>query len=123
MIKCENAITAREEKTWMNLFIGTGELSLKGWEGYEYVINRSSQGSVDKLDESMKTTSCGQAEVTVKDNIMLITVARSVLGLEANNNSFYFKLADNVENSEDIMDYYVTGCSLPIGRMSFRYVG
>lgn len=123
MIKCENAITAREEKTWMNLFIGTGELSLKGWEGYEYVINRSSQGSVDRLDESMKTTSCGQAEVTVKDNIMLITVARSVLGLEANNNSFYFKLADNVENSEDIMDYYITGCSLPIGRMSFRYVG
>ena len=107
----------------MNLFIGTGELSLKGWEGYEYVINRSSQGSVDRLDESMKTTSCGQAEVTVKDNVMLITVARSVLGLEANNNSFYFKLADNVENSEDIMDYYVTGCSLPIGRMSFRYVG
>lgn len=123
MIKCENAITAREEKTWMNLFIGTGELSLKGWEGYEYVINRSSQGSVDRLDESMKTTSCGQAEVTVKDNVMLITVARSVLGLEANNNSFYFKLADNVENSEDIMDYYITGCSLPIGRMSFRYVG
>lgn len=123
MIKCENAITAREEKTWMNLFIGTGELSLKGWEGYEYVINRSSQGSVDRLDESMKTTSCGQAEVTVKDNVMLITVARRVLGLEANNNSFYFKLADNVENSEDIMDYYVTGCSLPIGRMSFRYVG
>lgn len=123
MIKCENAITAREEKTWMNLFIGTGELFLKGWEGYEYVINRSSQGSVDRLDESMKTTSCGQAEVTVKDNVMLITVARSVLGLEANNNSFYFKLADNVENSEDIMDYYVTGCSLPIGRMSFRYVG
>ena len=101
----------------------TGELSLKGWEGYEYVINRSSQGSVDKLDEGMKTISCGQAEVTVKDNVMLITVARSVLGLEANNNSFYFKLADNVENSEDIMDYYVTGCSLPIGRMSFRYVG
>ena len=123
MIKCENAVTAREEKTWMNLFIGTGELSLKGWEGYEYVINRSSQGSVDKLSEGMKTTACGQAEVTVKDNVMLITVARSVLGLEANNNSFYFKLADNVENSEDIMDYYVTGCSLPIGRMSFRYVG
>ena len=78
---------------------------------------------MDKLDESMKITACGQAEVTVKENVMLITVARSVLGLGANDNGFYFKLADNVESSEDIMDYYVTGCSLPIGRMSFRYVG
>ena len=32
-----------------------------------------------------------------------------------------FKVSDNVTNYDDIMDYYVTGDSAPIGRLSFSY--
>jgi len=34
----------------------------------------------------------------------------------------YFKVADGVQNEYDIMDYYVTGKSLPPGRLSHSYV-
>ena len=107
----------------MNLFIGTGDLEKKGWEGYEFVVNRSGEGNVDKLSEDMSCEPKGNAVVTVHGNAMFVTVPRALLGLGADDNSFYFKVADNITHAENIMYYYVSGCSVPMGRMSFRYVG
>ena len=33
----------------------------------------------------------------------------------------YFKAADSIEHQDDIMDYYVSGCSVPMGRLSYLY--
>lgn len=123
-IRCEQDITARQDdSSWMNLFLGTGDLAQKGWEGYEYVINRSSQGSIDKLNHDFSTEQCASAQVEVAGSSMTVTVPRSALGLSATDNNFYFKVADHITDADDIMDYYVSGCSVPMGRMSFRYVG
>jgi len=121
-IVCENDITEYDEG-WLNLFIGTGELAQKGWEGYEYVVNRAGKGRISALSADFSLSDAGEAQVEVDKNILLLTVPRSVLGLAENNNSFYFKVADNIEKPSDIMDYYVSGCSVPMGRFSFRYVG
>jgi hypothetical protein len=32
-------------------------------------------------------------------------------------------VADSVEHPEDIMDYYVTGRCMPMGRFSYQYLG
>ena len=122
-ILCSETITPRQDASWMNLFIGTGELEKKGWEGYEFVVNRSGEGNVDKLSEDMSCEPKGNAVVTVHGNAMFVTVPRALLGLGADDNGFYFKVADNITHAENIMDYYVSGCSVPMGRMSFRYVG
>jgi len=53
----------------------------------------------------------------------MVKVPRSALGLGENENTFYFKVADGVENYKDIMDYYVTGRSLPMGHLSYQYLG
>ena len=34
---------------------------------------------------------------------------------------FYFKVADGVADPAEIMDYYATGRSLPMGRLSYLY--
>ena len=52
---------------------------------------------------------------------MLIVVPLAALGLSANSVSFEFKVADNVTDYTDIMDYYVTGDSAPIGRLRYAY--
>lgn len=75
-IRSEKAITAYDGKSsnWMNILIGTGSVGSKGWEGYEYVVNRSPKNtgktSVEKLDASGKASSAGTAEYTVDGNVM-----------------------------------------------------
>ncbi len=124
-IKSESDIVSVDEANWMNLFIGTGSTpTVKGWESYEFVINRSRTGStatIEKLNadftgEALEAT----ATFSVQGNVMQISVPRSALGLtEAED--FYFKVADGVSDTDEIMDYYVTGRSMPMGRLSYLY--
>ena len=125
-IQCENDITAYDgSDSWMNLFIGTGTVSRKGWEGYEYVINRSGVANgvtrVLRLDENGNGTDVGAAAYTVQGNVMQIAVPRSVIGMDGGSDTLYFKVADRVSDPLDIMTYYTSGKSLPMGRLSYRY--
>lgn len=121
-ITAQNDIGERFGRNWMNLFIGTGEVALKGWEGYEFVINRSGQGSIDRLNPDFTAERAGTCTVKVDGNTMYITAERAALGLTGSF-SLYFKAADSVENPQDISDYYVSGQSVPMGRFSFWYKG
>lgn len=123
-------ITAYEagDSSWMNIFIGTGNVSQKGWESYEYVINRNiiseGTGSVEKLSPDFKGEILEKtASYRIDGNIMTVTVPREALGLAEDDNLFYFKFADNITNASDIMDYYVSGKSMPMGRLSYQYLG
>ena len=124
-IKCENDIVTAEDGNWMNLFIGLGTSpTVKGWESYEFAINRTRNGSaaaIEKLNpdytgEALEAT----ATYSVQGNVMQISIPRAALGLE-NGGDFYFKVADGVADPAEIMDYYATGRSLPMGRLSYLY--
>ena len=122
----EKAITKYDGKSnWMNVYLGTGDPSLKGWAGYEYVINRKPQSngstSIDKLDSNGNGTTIGQAQYTVKGNVLQIKIPRSLIKLSASPSKLYFKVSDNVQNPNDIMSYYTTGKSIPLGRLSYQY--
>lgn len=125
-IRTEKAITDYDGKSdnWMNILIGTGNVSKKGWEGYEYVINRSPKKdgttSVDKLNANGKGTSVGSAEYTIDGNVMQVKIPFSVLGSGAKK-GVYFKIADGVSKPTDIMDYYISGKTMPFGRVSYQY--
>lgn len=54
---------------------------------------------------------------------MYAVIPLESLGITSNNFSVYFKLADSVEHPSDIMDYYVSGQSFPMGRISLSYNG
>lgn len=54
---------------------------------------------------------------------MQISIPRSLIGMDKGGDSLYFKVADSVEHPEDIMDYYVTGRCMPMGRFSYQYLG
>lgn len=128
-LRATEEITAREDGDggWMNLFIGTGAVSMKGWESYEYVINRAvvADGicTVEKLNGDFTSEKVGEAEIAVYGTVMLLKIPRAAIGLTGENHSLYFKVADAIEQPSDIMDYYVSGKSLPLGRLSFRYLG
>ena len=52
---------------------------------------------------------------------MVVAVPLSALGLTAESCHIEFKVSDNVTKCDDIMDYYVSGDSAPIGRLSYSY--
>lgn len=126
LIQADNDITAPGDETnWCNILIGTGDPSLKGWESYEYIINRSVNGntsSIESLGENFSCTEVGQAEIRLNGNSLMVKVPRAAVGL-TNSAEFYFKVADDVEHQDDIMDYYVTGRSMPMGHLSYKYNG
>lgn len=124
-IQCEKNVSAPGAQNWLNLFIGTGTPSRKGWEGYEFVLNRSVAGGktrVESLAAGFTAKTIGQGDIQISGSVVQISVPRSLLGLSATS-QFYFKVADSVQNPSDIMDYYVTGRSTPMGRFSYQYLG
>ncbi len=126
-IKTDDVIAPRQEEDtgWMNIFIGVGELELKGWNGYEYVINRGAKDgktTVDKLVADFTGETVGEGVYYLSGNILQVKIPKTVLGIEGNAN-IYFKVADGIEHPDDITDYYVSGRSLPMGRLSYRYLG
>lgn len=128
MIKCQNNITEYTSgENWMNVFIGTGDPALKAWENYDYVIGRSPSpgsgtSSIHKLKSDFSGQLLGQAEYTVHGDSIVYKIPRNQLGLSAINKAFYFKVTDGIEKPSDIMDTYVTGKALPMGRLSYKYV-
>ena len=125
-VSCKEDITPYQSgENWMNLLIKTkNSTAQNSWEGYDYIINRSPENgkaSVDKSAGGWNWAPSGAAEMKIEGGQMMITVPLSALGLTAGNVSFEFKAADNVTDYKDIMDYYVTGDSAPIGRLNYSY--
>lgn len=115
-----------ESANSMNLFIGTGTPEKKGWEGYEYVLNREINGgktAIGRLHEDFSTDNAGSADISINGKIMQICIPRALIGMDKGSDNLYFKVADSVEHPEDIMDYYVTGRCMPMGRFSYQYLG
>lgn len=125
-IETAEAITAYESgENWMNVLLSTKKADANNsWEGYDYVLNRcpeSGKTSVERSVGGWNWEKVGEATMTVDGNKMTISVPLSMLGLSASEFSFGFKVADNVTNYKDIMDYYVSGDSAPIGRLRYSY--
>ncbi len=52
---------------------------------------------------------------------MQIAVPFEAVGITAEDFWIDFKAADSVEQEADIMDYYVSGCAVPLGRLTYSY--
>ncbi|MCQ2430484.1 MAG: hypothetical protein MJ192_09150 [Clostridia bacterium] len=124
MIRSETDIETADGADWMNLFIGCGRPEMgKGWEGYEFAVNRTradGYADVETLNADFSGTVIGKAVYSVQGDTMQIAVPRALLGLEGECD-LYFKVADGVEDAGEIMQYYASGRSLPMGRLSYLY--
>ena len=117
---------------WMNLFFSVCEKSrdktkAASWEGFQYVLNRmpvsETLTSLERVRrdgeyvfESVQNVAC-----SVQGNVMQIAVPFEALHIPAQDFRIDFKAADSVEREDDIMDYYVSGCAVPLGRLTYSY--
>lgn len=111
------------DSDWVNLYIGTGEPSEKGWNGYEYLVGSSFSGgqvSVETLSSSFSKSEVGKVSYAKIANNLQISIPRSMIGL-SDAEGFYFKVTAGVENPSDILNTYTTGSAMPMGRLSYQY--
>lgn len=125
MVTDKNITLDTQSRNSLNLFIGVGDVSNQGWNSYSYVINRNPSGdgktSLEKINSDFTIISQAAVDYTVKDNYIQFKIPMAGLGISDDSCKLYFKAADSVEKQNDIMDYYVSGSVLPVGRLSYQY--
>ena len=112
--------------TWMNLLVLTGDASGKAFP-YDYVIGRKPSGdggtSIERIAPDGKKVKAGKAYCNVEGREMVLTVPLKAIGLSEGPVRFSFKVTDHISHPDDIMDYYVSGDSAPIGRLNYSFEG
>ena len=123
-IECLDDISDRPngDTGFMNVFIKTNE-SDKNFMGFNYVINRhleNGKASVEKCDGGYQFSPVGVADISINGKVMQLAIPRSLIDVN-DNVDIEFKICDNVTHPEDVMDYYISGDSMPIGRLHYGY--
>ena len=120
--ECAADITAPAGTNWMNLFINADCDYETGWYGYDFVLNRTQNGSTCSIhkftNNSWEMEEVGSAAYTVSGNYIQIKVDAELLGL---GDTFDFKWADNSVDSGDIMQFIDLGDTAPNDRFNYRY--
>ena len=125
-VECLEDITPKDEAdpTWMNILINANLEDKPNWNGYNFILNRSVDGNkaaIESLDENFNATKVGEADIHVSGKIMQVAIPLSTIGKSEEDAHISFKVSDHVSNQQDILEYYVSGDSAPIGRINYDY--
>lgn len=124
-VECAALISSSADKAWMRLFIDADCDKLSGWEGYDYVINRttpSQRAVVEHSSEGWQWQTVGDAKMVCKGCMMEIAIPRKILQLERKGGfELEFKWVDNSQQDGDIYDFYLNGDAAPLGRFNYLY--
>lgn len=129
MVRTVDDLTPYTDADWMRLYINVDD-EYKGWEGYDFVLNKTSptatEATLEKFTGSKyETEVVGTVSYSVKGNVMMVCIPKTMLGIAADTYhfSFDFKWVDNANEDEagDIMQWYSNGDVAPIGRFNFCY--
>jgi len=124
-VETDNSLTDKSDPGWMRLFIDMDRNKATGWEGYDYIINRSSPTDsvlVEKSTSGWEWASVGKASYTVNENSLVLKIESSILGQDPGERlDFEFKWSDNMQEDGNIMDFYVNGDVAPGARFNYVY--
>jgi len=126
MVTTKDDIILDDGSNWMNLYINIDQDSSTGWEGYDFVINRSRTGNEAVVEHFNGTawegTNVGNATFSVSGNVMTIAVSRDDLGISGGLDlDLDFKWADNSTAAGNVMEFMDLGDTAPNDRFNYRY--
>ena len=128
-VRTREPITARTDPNWMWLFLDVDQNPATGWEGFDYIVNRSIEPDgtawLEKHEEGWKWNRVAKVSLRVVGNELHLAIPREALGLPKGQTrlALDFKWADNLQTPGDIMDFYSSGDVAPEGRFRYRYQG
>ncbi len=122
------SITPNSGANWMWLLIDADQNPITGWEGYDFIVNRTmgAKGEtwLEKNAGGWNWEKVSPVSVRVAGNELQLAIPRAALGLpRGTRTTIDFKWADNLQRPGEIMDFYVSGDVAPEGRFNYRYSG
>ena len=122
-VETGKALTPKTDPAWMRLFIDIDLDKNTGWEGYDFVINRINPGKkaiVEKTDAAWNWQKAGEVDYAINGNKLEIKVPKILLGITGEPD-FSFKWSDNMQEQNNIMDFWINGDVAPSGRFNYHY--
>ena len=113
--------------SWMKIF-----LNVDGGQSYQYVLNHHTRKDGTTTLGRMVGEGDDLACVDVQDlviryevrgDVMRISVPRKAVGLDHDDFTLWFKVADSREKYHNVEDFYDKGDVAPLGRLNFVYRG
>lgn len=110
----------------MKLLIDTDRDKETGWNGYDVIVDRVSpradKAIIEKnVDDRWEWETLAETKYAVNENKLELEIKRSLLNLSGKEMDIEFKWNDNMQENENIMDFYVNGNSAPGGRLNSIY--
>ena len=121
------AITPTTDQNWMMLYIDIDANPTTGWQGYDFLVNRTREGNTCSLERYTAATKMWEKIAMVPlfyavDHLTL-SIARDALGVSAavGKLKIDFKWVDHIPVSDDIMDFYRKGDTAPDARFNYHF--
>ena len=120
-------LTSSKEPNWMWLLIDSDCNPATGWQGYDFILNRSVDGNETWLEKNVggwKWEKVAKVRFKVQGNQLMLCVPCEALGLKGGAQlALDFKWWDGARKPGDVMDFFLSGDVAPEGRFNFRYSG
>ena len=111
-------ITPDSGDNWMRLYINSDRKFSSGWEGYDF---RVVSGSRLQKFLNGKWEDFNKIDYSVKGNKIMITIHRKFISNFSAKLNFEFKWSDNMQDSNNPLDWYLNGDTAPGGRFDWIY--
>lgn len=109
----------------LNILFGTDNVKKNSWEGFTYRISDIKNGKADlcgvRENGRYSFEKIRGIEVMINGTEVIYKIPRKEIGADTDVFTLRFKITDSVEHPDDIMDYYVSGMSMPQGRLTYLY--
>ena len=123
--KTREPLSPRTDPNWMWLLIDADQNPQTGWEGYDFILNRTMDGQETWLERNTGGWTwepVAKVPLVAQGNELMLAVPRKTLGLpDGDAVGFDFKWWDNPQEPGDIMGVYLSGDVAPDARFNFRY--
>ena len=126
-VETADRLTSVTGKNWMLLFIDADKDHSTGWNGYDFVVNKTvysttstSLMSFNAADSTWTETT--KPRINVDGNILLVALSRADLGLTANDLTFDFKWVDNARDFLTPIGLATAGDAAPNRRFNYRFI-
>lgn len=122
-VEAAEALTSSEDPGWMQLFIDIDRDKATGWEGYDFVVNRSGPNKKAIIERNLngwQWEEAGEIDYAFSGNKLEIKVPYKTLGIQGLPN-IEFKWSDNMQEDGNIMDFLLHGDVAPAGRFNYFY--
>ncbi len=112
---------------WMLLFIDADNNHSTGWNGYDYVVNKTVENATTSTvmqcnGDSSQWTKISNAHIVIDGNVLIVAVSRKNLKLTGNDLTFDFKWVDNARDFETPIGLATAGDAAPNRRFNYRFI-